>query len=63
MDLEEKTLDPAVPERCEVCGAQLIPSEQQAVLESGSAPLCSIHAAEIVPLEDEQQDAEAPPQG
>ena len=63
MDLEEKTLDPAVPDRCEVCGAQLIPSEQEAVLESGSAPLCSIHAAEIVPLEEEQQDAEAPPQG
>jgi hypothetical protein len=57
MDLEEKTLDPAVPERCEVCGAQLIPSEQQAVLESGSAPLCSIHAAEIAPL-DEEQDPE-----
>ena len=53
MDLEERTLDPAVPERCQVCGAQLIPSEQQAILESGSAPLCSIHAAEVMPLEDE----------
>ena len=50
---------PAVPDRCEVCGAQLIPSEQSAVLESGSAPLCSMHAAEIVPLEEEQAD-EAP---
>ena len=57
MDLEEKTLDPAVPERCEVCGAQLIPSEQQAVLESGSAPLCSIHAVEVMPLEEEQDGA------
>ena len=57
MDLEERTLDPAVPERCQVCGAQLIPSEQRAVLESGSAPLCSIHAAEVMPLEEEQ-DAE-----
>ena len=57
MDLEERTLDPAVPERCQVCGAQLIPSEQHAVLESGSAPLCSIHAAEVMPLEEEQ-DAE-----
>ena len=60
MDLEEKTLDPAVPERCQVCGAQLIPSEQQAVLESGSPPLCSIHAADPVPL-DEEQEAEPPP--
>ena len=59
MSLEEKTLDPAVPDRCSVCGAQLIPSEQQAVLESGSQPLCSIHAAEVVPLEEEQE-AEAP---
>jgi hypothetical protein len=55
MDLEEKTLDPAVPDRCQVCGAQLIPSEQRAVLESGSAPLCSIHAAEVMPLEEEQE--------
>ncbi len=57
MDLEEKTLDPAVPERCEVCGAQLIPSEQQAVLETGSAPLCSIHASEVLPLDEEQDGA------
>ncbi len=53
MDLEERSLEPAVPERCQVCGAQLIPSEQQAILESGSAPLCSIHAAEVMPLEEE----------
>ena len=59
MDLEEKTLDPAVPERCQVCGAALIPSEQRAVLDSGSPPLCSIHAAEVLPL-DEEQEAEAP---
>ena len=48
-------VEPVVPERCAVCGAQLIPSEQQAVLESGSPPLCSIHAVEVVPLDDEQQ--------
>ncbi len=59
MDLEERIVDPAVPERCQVCGAQLIPSEQRAVLESGSPPLCSIHAVEDVPL-DEEQEAEAP---
>lgn len=53
MDFEEKSLDPAVPERCQVCGTQLIPSEQQAVLESGSPPLCSIHAVELPPMDDE----------
>ena len=52
-------VDPVVPDRCSVCGAKLIPSEQQAVLESGSPPLCSIHALEVVPLDDEQQ-TEAP---
>ena len=59
MALEEHTLDPAVPDRCQVCGAPLIPSEQKAILESGSPPLCSIHAADVVPL-DEEQEAEAP---
>ena len=59
MDLEEHTLDPAVPDRCQVCGAQLIPSEQTAILECDSPPLCSIHAAEVLPL-DEEAEAEAP---
>ena len=59
MSLEEQSLDPAVPDKCQVCGAQLIPSEQAAVLESESPPLCSIHAADVVPLEEEQE-AEAP---
>jgi hypothetical protein len=60
MDLEERTVEPAVPERCQVCGAQLIPSEQRAIVESGSAPLCSIHAAEVLPLEEEGAADEAP---
>jgi hypothetical protein len=60
MDLEEHTLEPAVPDRCQVCGAQLIPSEQKAILESGSAPLCSIHAAEVMPLEEEGVADEEP---
>ncbi len=61
MDLEEHTLEPAVPDRCQVCGAQLIPSEQKAILESGSAPLCSIHAAEVLPLEEEGVAEEGAP--
>ena len=56
MAVDEHVPEPAVPDRCEVCGAKLIPSEQSAVLESGSAPLCSIHAAEVVPLEEEQAE-------
>jgi hypothetical protein len=53
----EDSVEPAVPERCAVCGAALTPHEQQAVLESGSQPLCSIHALEVVPLDEEQEPA------
>ena len=50
-------VEPVVPQRCAVCGAQLIPSEQRAILESGSPPLCSIHAVEDIPLDEEQETA------
>ena len=57
MDPEEQPVEPAIPDRCQVCGAALIPSEQQAVLESGSPPLCSVHASEVVPLDEDEQAA------
>jgi hypothetical protein len=52
MDLEEHTLESA-GDRCEECGARLTAEEQQAVLESGGPTLCKIHAAEVVPLAEE----------
>lgn len=52
MDLEEHTLESA-GDRCEECGGRLTPEEQQAVLESGGPTLCKIHAAEVVPLAEE----------
>lgn len=52
MDLEERTLE-SIGDRCEECGARLTPDEQQAVLESGGPVLCKIHAAEVVPLAEE----------
>lgn len=52
MDLEERTLE-TVGDRCEECGAPLTRDEQQAVLESGGPALCKIHAAEVVPLAEE----------
>jgi len=58
MSLEEQTLEPAVPERCQVCGAPLIPSEQRAVLDSESPPLCSIHAADLLPVDGEAEAEE-----
>ena len=57
MDLEERTLE-TVSDRCEECGAQLTPAELEAVLESGGPALCSIHAAEVVPVADENGDPE-----
>ena len=57
MDLEERTLE-TVSDRCEECGAQLTPSELEAVLESGGPVLCSIHAAEVVPVADEDSGAD-----
>jgi hypothetical protein len=57
MDLEERTLETA-SDRCEECGAKLTPAELEAVLESGGPVLCSIHAAEVVPVADEDSDGE-----
>jgi hypothetical protein len=57
MDLEERTLE-TVSDRCEECGAELTPAELEAVLESGGPVLCSIHAAEVVPVADEDGDVE-----
>ena len=55
MDLEERTLDD-ISDRCEECGARLTPQELEAVLESGGPVLCSIHAAEVVPIADEDPE-------
>ncbi|HVE67851.1 MAG TPA: hypothetical protein VNB64_04650 [Solirubrobacteraceae bacterium] len=52
MDLEERTLE-SIGDRCEECGARLTPDEQQAVLESGGPALCKIHAADVVPIAEE----------
>ena len=53
MDLEEHTLE-SVGDRCEECGAPLTDAEKAAVLESGGPNLCAIHAAEEVPLSEEE---------
>jgi hypothetical protein len=57
MDLEEHTLETA-GETCEECGAKLTQEELAAVLESGGPALCKIHAAEVVPLSEEDTTAE-----
>ncbi len=52
MDLEEKTLE-TVGDRCEECGAKLTQRELQQVIESGGPALCTVHAAEVVPVAEE----------
>ena len=47
-----------MPDRCEECGARLTPQELEAVLESGGPALCTIHAAEVVPVAEEDSDLE-----
>lgn len=54
MDLEEHTLDPVIERTCAECGAPLTREEIQASLDAGGPFLCSVHAAEEVPLDEEQ---------
>jgi hypothetical protein len=58
MDLEEHSLDPVIERTCAECGATLTEGEISASLESGGAYLCSVHAAERVPLEEEEAELE-----
>ena len=55
MGLEEHSLDPVIERNCAECGAKLTSEEIQASLDAGGPFLCSVHAAEEVPLEDEDQ--------
>ena len=55
-DLEEHTLDPAIPGRCEECGATLTAAEIQSAIDLGRRPLCSVHAAEEVPVAEEEAE-------
>jgi hypothetical protein len=57
MDLEEHTLDPVIERTCEECGAKLTDEEIKASMESNGRFLCSVHAAEQVPLEEEDEPA------
>jgi len=59
MDLEERTLE-TVGERCEECGAQLTDSELKQAMEAGGPALCTVHAAEVAPLDPDVLDEPAP---
>ena len=55
MDLEEHSIDPVIERTCAECGAGLTDQEIQASLDAGGPFLCSVHAAEEVPLEEEAE--------
>ena len=55
MDLEPHSVDPVIERTCAECGATLTEEEIKASLESGGAYLCSVHAAEEVPIADEEE--------
>jgi hypothetical protein len=55
MDLEEHSLDPVIERNCAECGARLTDEEIQAALDSDSPFLCTVHAAEQVPLDEEDE--------
>jgi len=52
VDLEEHNIDPVSERTCAECGAKLTSQEIQASLDSGGPFLCTVHAAEEVPLEE-----------
>jgi hypothetical protein len=59
MELEEKTLE-KVGDRCEECGAKRTQRELEQVIESGGPALCAVHAADVVPVaEEDALDEEA----
>jgi hypothetical protein len=55
MDLEEHSLDPVIERNCEECGTALTQDEIRASLESKGPYLCSVHAAENLPAEEQEQ--------
>lgn len=51
----ERNLEP-VGERCEECGAPLTKRELQQVLENGGPSLCTVHATEIAPVDEDESE-------
>jgi len=54
MDLEEHSgVDPVIERTCAECGATLTRAEIQASLDTGGRFLCTVHANEEVPLDED----------
>jgi hypothetical protein len=55
MDLEPHSVDPVIQRTCAECGVELTDREIEASMEAGDVYLCSVHAAEQVPLDQEDE--------
>jgi hypothetical protein len=55
VDLEEHSLDPVIQRNCAECGVKLTEQEIRASLDSDGPFLCTVHAAEQVPLDEEDE--------
>jgi hypothetical protein len=56
VDLEpHDNVEPVIERTCSECGAKLTQEEMAASLETHGDYLCSVHAAERVPIEEEDQ--------
>jgi hypothetical protein len=55
--LEDQTIE-HLGDHCEECGTQLTPREMELALERGGPLLCSVHAAEVAPLDDDDPAGE-----
>jgi hypothetical protein len=54
MDLEERTgVDPVIERTCAECGTKLTEAEIRASLDTGGPFLCTVHANEQVPLDED----------
>ena len=56
MGLEENSLDPVIERNCAECGTRLTQQEIQASLDSGGPFLCTVHAMEQVPVDEEEPE-------
>jgi hypothetical protein len=60
MELEEQEGVEKPSNRCEVCGAELTEDEMREVVLASGPVLCKIHAAEEVPVSEEETAFDEP---
>jgi hypothetical protein len=56
MELEEQTLEDSLERHCQVCGAELTEAEIHTARETAGPFLCSVHTAEELPAQDDDQE-------